>query len=166
MSWSVVTIISGLDAGAIVERGLNRLNYTFYNPKIQTSWIIRHQKVTRSIQLFPGYLFVNIVDQWRVLRSLTNVTGVISDGAGPLGLDDDYIHILKAREVGGIIELPAKPPRFRSGQQVTISDLRDPFYGVTGVFDGMKGDERCAVLLHLLGKVTRKVMPLGAIEAA
>src|SRR6516164_6009686 len=57
---------------------------------------------------------------------------------------DEVIAALKARERGGLIELP-KPPRFRPGDKVRV--LYGPLIGVTGLYAGMRPRERVEVLL-------------------
>ena len=57
------------------------------------------------------------------------------DGVVPATVPDTVISSLKAREIGGLIELP-KPPRFRRGDHVRV--LRGPFAGHVGLYAGMK----------------------------
>ena len=51
---------------------------------------------------------------------------------------------------GGFIVLPERP-RFRRGDEVRIA--RGAFAGLTGLYAGMRGPERIAVLLATLGRV-------------
>jgi hypothetical protein len=67
---------------------------------------------------------------------------------------------LRGRERGGLIELP-RPPGLKRGDRVRIT--RGLFTGQVALFDGMRGHERVAVLLALLGRVE---LPKGDIVAA
>jgi transcription antitermination factor NusG len=163
MSWAVLTILAGLDHGKRVEAGLTRLGYTYYNPLTFENWIARGRQLTRQVQLFPGYMFVTIKDQWRVLCGLRGVTGILQDGDGPLTVKQQLIDQLKADETDGYIQLPAAPPRFKHGQSVILKNEAGAFVNKLAMFDGMRGPARAAVLLQMLGKQVRIVVPESAL---
>jgi transcription antitermination factor NusG len=80
----------------------------------------------------------------------------------PAAVPDSVISALKARERGGLIELP-RPPKFHPGDRLRV--LHGPFIGQTGLYAGMRPRERVEVLLAILGgqKVT---LAVDAVEPA
>jgi transcriptional antiterminator RfaH len=90
------------------------------------------------------------------------VVRIVMNGAAPAAVPDSVIAALKARERGGLIELP-RAPKFRSGDRVRV--LHGPFIGLVGLYAGMKPHERVAVLLTLLGGQQRVTLPKGDVEA-
>jgi transcription antitermination factor NusG len=77
--------------------------------------------------LFPGYLFIAIELQWRAARWSPGVAGLIMDGIAPARVPDKVIDEIRARERGGLIELP---PRLKRGDPVRIE--HGPFEGWPG----------------------------------
>ena len=69
---------------------------------------------------------------------------------------------LKARETGGLIDLP-RLPKFRTGDRVRVTS--GPFAGHVGLYAGMKPRERVEVLLAILGGAQRVTLPVAAVEA-
>lgn len=155
----------GLDSGSRVERGLDRLGYTYYNPKTFERWVSKGREITRSVQLFPGYMFVNIVAQWRVLCGTRGVTGLIRNSDGPVFVPQTMIDQLKEDErVDGHIYLPQEfTPRFELGQGVHLTDGAGAYANRFAIYDGMSGLDRAAVLLQMLGKQVRIVVPESAL---
>jgi transcription antitermination factor NusG len=117
-------------------------------PRLRDRRIIRGRRVVQNPLLFPGYLFCLIELQWSQARFSPGVVRLVMDGVVPATVPDTVISSLKAREIGGLIELP-KPPRFRRGDHVRV--LRGPFAGHVGLYAGMKPRDRVAVLLTLFG---------------
>jgi transcriptional antiterminator RfaH len=85
------------------------------------------------------------------------------NGIGPAAVPEAVIEDLKARETGGLIDLP-RPPKFRAGDRVRI--LHGPFIGHVGLFAGMKPRERVEVLLAILGAAQRVTLAADAVEQA
>jgi hypothetical protein len=156
MSWSALTVLTGLDNGGRAERSIKRLGVDFFNPICETAWITRGRKVLKSVQLFPGYIFVNAVTEWRQLVRSPGVTGVISDGAGPLGVPGCVIEELRARaDEDGLFSLE-KPDRFFPGQKLVYNNMGQEW---PVLFEGMSGLERCSVLMKIFNRYTRVVVP-------
>jgi transcriptional antiterminator RfaH len=103
--------------------------------------------------LFPGYLFVRIVDRWRVVDRTLGVLGLIKYGDSPAKCPDVEIAALRARaDAAGIIRLegaPATSQGFAAGAAVTIS--RGAFAGFNAVYAGQTSAERELILLSVLG---------------
>jgi transcriptional antiterminator RfaH len=119
--------------------------------------------VKRSIvPLFPGYCFVLIADRgWWAARWSIAVRSIVGTHIGePAHVPDSVISGLRARERNGLIQLPSKPG-LRRGNRVRIT--AGPFENHLAIYDGMKGSERVAVLLAMLGSVQRVELPLQDI---
>jgi transcriptional antiterminator RfaH len=112
--------------------------------------------------MFPGYLFLAVEAQWHAARWSPGVTGLIMNGETPARVPDSVVDELRSRERNGLIEL-APPATLRRGARVRI--LAGPFVGHLAIFADMKPRERCAVLLELLGGVTRVDLAKADIEA-
>jgi transcriptional antiterminator RfaH len=85
------------------------------------------------------------------------------NGVGPAAVAEAVIEDLKARETGGLIELP-QPPKFRPGDRLRV--LHGPFAGHIGLYAGMKPRERIEVLLALLGGSQRVTLAADSVEPA
>jgi transcriptional antiterminator RfaH len=112
--------------------------------------------------LFPGYCFLTVAAQWYSARWSIGVIGLIMDGIRPAKVADAVIEEIKARERGGLVELPHRAP-FRQGEAVRVT--QGPFAGHLGLFAGMRPHERILVLLALLGGHQRVELARGDVEA-
>ena len=77
-------------------------------------------------------------------------------------MPDSVIADLRSRERNGLIRLPTKPG-LRRGDQVRIT--ASPFENHLAIYEGMKGSERVAVLLAMLGSEQRVELSRRDIEA-
>jgi transcriptional antiterminator RfaH len=108
-------------------------------------------------------LFVWIEMQWHAARWAPGVVRLVMNGVGPAAVPDGIISDLRARETGGLIDLP-KPPKFRTGDRVRVT--QGPFAGHVGLYAGMKPRERVEVLLRILGGSQRVTLAADAVEQA
>ena len=139
---------------------LRQAGFATYAPRLREHRHVHGRKVVHTPLLFPGYLFVLIELQWHTARWTPGVVRIVMNGSGPAHVPDGVIAALKARERGGLIELP----RFWPGDRVRI--VRGPFTNHVGLYQGMKPRERIEVLLAVLGGSTRLTLPSDAVEAA
>jgi transcriptional antiterminator RfaH len=114
------------------------------------------------VPLFPGYLFVLVADRgWWAARWSIAVRSIVGTHIGePAHVPDAVITGLRARERNGLIVLPQKPGLQR-GDQVRIT--RGPMADRLAIYDSLKGSERVAVLLAMLGSVQRVELALRDI---
>jgi transcriptional antiterminator RfaH len=124
---------------------LGLAGYEIYAPRISTG-----RKSTAL--LFPSYVFVQIIAGWWHARWSAGVIRLIQNGSEPTHVPERIITDLRARERNGLVVLPAKLGLQR-GDQVRI--VRGPLVDRLAIFDGMKGSERAAVLLTMLGSEQR-----------
>jgi transcriptional antiterminator RfaH len=88
---------------------------------------------------------------------------IVLAGGVPAVVPEGVIMALKARETGGLIDLP-RPPKFHPGDRVRV--LHGPFAGLTGLYHGQKPRERVEVLLAILGGAQRVTLAADAVEQA
>jgi transcriptional antiterminator RfaH len=141
---------------------LRQAGFEVYAPRLRERRTANGRKVVRTPLLFPGYVFVFVQLQWHTARWAPGVVRLVMVGdTTPAAVPDSVIAALKARERGGLIELPRRP-RFRPGDRVRV--LHGPFIGHIGLFAEMKPRERVEVLLGLLGG-QRVTLAADAVEA-
>ena len=112
--------------------------------------------------LFPCYLFALLVFErdYAQLRYTRGLRGPVLFGAQPAVMPDRIIGELKQRCAGGPVELP-RHPLLPSGR-VTVID--GPFREFEGIFERhLSGPERVAILLSVMGREARVVLPASMI---
>jgi transcriptional antiterminator RfaH len=142
---------------------LRQAGFETYAPRLREQRTAHGRKVVRTPLLFPGYLFVLIELQWHTARWAPGVVRLVMNGIGPAAVPEAVITDLKAREIGGLINLP-RPPKFRAGDRLRVT--RGPFAGHVGLYAGMKPRERVEVLLAILGGSQRVTLAADAVEQA
>ena len=134
--------------------------YEVYHPHLR---VHRHgRRIPVTPPLFPGYCFISIELQWHTARWAPGVVRIVLDGGVPARVPDAVIAEIRARERGGLVELP-KRETLHVGDQVRI--LQGPFAGHLGLYAGQRAYERVLVLLALLGSQQRVELAKDAIEA-
>lgn len=121
--------------------------------------VAKGQHIVRP--LFPSYLFTCIRNQqWYFLFSTFGVLGPLIRGESPEWIPPKVIDGLqKHLDKDGCYEAP----RFRKGQALSIK--RGPFQGLVGVYEGMSPNERCCVLLDLMGREVKANLSLRDVVA-
>lgn len=161
VSWSVASVKPG--ALSLAEVNLQRQQFEFYSPKI-----IRKVRDARGcygpkkFQLFPGYLFVFVIDRWRSLLSTFGINGVLMDQERPAVLRDGVIEAIRAREADGVVVL--QKSKFRQGQRVRV--ISGPLMFELGIYEGQRERDRVSVLMQLLGRPVRATFKEDNLAAA
>ena len=105
----------------------------------------------RGRPLFPGYLFVRIIDQWQAIDRTVGVLKLVRFGETPARCPDAEIDKLLAQvDADGFVRLPARPPENARGK-LSIGD-KVRIAGMNAIVVGMGVRERQRVLIHLLGR--------------
>ena len=122
---------------------------------------------TVTVPLFPNYLFVAVdisTQRWLSIQSTIGVARLVRDGDRPAPVPHHVITALKGREdARGLIQLD-RAPRFSPGDSVRV--VNGALYDCLGLYEGMSGDARVAILLELLGRKVRVTLGADVIEAA
>jgi transcription antitermination factor NusG len=137
----------------IAEQFLRLAGYEVYCPRIRERG--------RARPLFPAYCFITAALQWYRARWSVGVVALLAGSNGePASVADAIVMELRNREgKDGLIRLP-QPPQLKPSDPVRITG--GVLCGLSGLYAGMRGPERVAVLLSALGKVE---LPKGDIEA-
>jgi len=145
---------------------IQRQGYEFYLPRFTEMVLHKRQgMIKRTSCLFPSYIFVQIMSEWRFLLSTFGISKVLLDARGPCRLPDHVMERLRQSEDRmGMIELPAPPPGLVYGQKVRVALPGDRFE--IGIYQGSGTQEREQVLLNILGQKTRVFIGRDQLEAA
>jgi transcriptional antiterminator RfaH len=126
----------------------------------------RRREVVRS-PLFPRYLFLQMdlsKGRWHRVNSTVGVHGLVCHGELPAPVPEGVVEGLRARETGdGLVPLCGLMLLER-GKRLRIVD--GPLNDRVGVYEKMTGDERVVLLLRLLGREVRVVVPLSSTWSA
>jgi transcriptional antiterminator RfaH len=145
-----------------VERRLTDLGLEVFLP-----WMRARRRIGSRFQwvlapLFPGYVFcrLDMVMSGKAARYSPGVKDFLTFGARIAEVGEDIIQTLRERCPGGIAQMD--PVSAKPGDTVRINE--GPFSGLEAIFERLlKGSERVAVLLEILGRQTRLVLPSETI---
>ncbi len=146
---------------------LRRQGFETYLPRY-----LKQRRHARRIEkvpapLFPRYLFaaVDMASQrWLSIDSTIGVSKLVRNGDHPAAVPASVVETLKRREdASGYVQLDRRPS-FSPGDKVCV--VGGTFQDYLGLYEGMSGRERVAILLDLLGRKVRVVLDSGFIEAA
>lgn len=145
-SW--VVIQTKPRASAMVVKHLRQQGFEYYNPRTNLRLVSRGRVTFRRTQLFPDYIFVRVIDQWRALLSTLGVRRLLmSSDEKPAQIKSSIIRELqRAEDESGLVALG---PKFKVGDKVQVK--RGPFAYCTGLYDGQSDKDRSLVLLSWLG---------------
>lgn len=109
------------------------------------------KKVEKNRNIFPGYLFVEMImtdEAWYIVRNTPGVTGFIGSsggGAKPFPVSPDEMEAILRR-----MGLSDKKiiVHFKVGDRVKI--VNGPFAGIQGTVDSMNDDAQSATVLTIL----------------
>jgi transcriptional antiterminator RfaH len=151
--WAVVQVESQCEH--VVRLLLMRARYQTYMPRI------RHRR--RVAPLFPGYLFVRIVDRWYPVVWTVGVVRLLMSGDQPAVLSEKIMHEIRKREDrDGYVKLPSPKNRLHNGQHVRVT--RGSFEGQIALCQRMSSKDRVWVLLNLLGQKVPVELPGRDLE--
>jgi transcription antitermination factor NusG len=133
---------------------LMRARYETYMPRIKAR--------SRIAPLFPGYLFVRIVDRWYPVIRTVGVVRLLMSGDQPARLPERTMNeIRKGEGRDGFVKLPS-PSTLEKGQSVRI--IRGSFEGRVALCESMSSKERVWVLLNLMGQKVPVELPSRDLE--
>lgn len=163
-NWYAVHCKPMQDARAEVH--LRNQSYEVFRPlvRLRRRYGSRLRQAVES--MFPGYLFIrldNVLEDWAPIRSTRGVAGLVRCGAHASLVPEPVIDAL-CRRVGeeNCIDLDAG--NYHPNERVRITE--GPLAGYEALFDSRSGEERVVVLLEMMQRVQRLVLPEQAIEHA
>jgi transcriptional antiterminator RfaH len=146
---------------------LGRQGFEVYLPRYLKRRRHARRVDTVAAPLFPRYVFVSVdmaTQRWHSIRSTIGITRLVTNGDVPAVVPQTIIEGLKHREdAKGFVELEHRP-RFASGDKIRV--LGGAFCDALGLFEGIRDQERVAILLDLLGRKVRVVLDMDIIDAA
>jgi hypothetical protein len=143
----------------VAVKFLGDAGYVTYLPRVREQRVNHGRRITLTPPLFPAYAFILIKLGWWDARWCVGVCALIKGANGePARVPDTVIDELRGRERDGYVELPAAPC-LRPGDPVKV--VGGHLAGLAGLYAGMRGPDRAAVLLAALGVA---VLPASSVE--
>ncbi|HME60269.1 MAG TPA: transcription termination/antitermination NusG family protein [Candidatus Binatia bacterium] len=145
-----------------VERRLKDLRLEVFLPWMRARRRIGSRFHWVLAPLFPGYVFcrLDMVVSGKAARYSPGVKDFLTFGSRIAEVSENIIEALRERCPGGVAEID--PVNAKPGDIVRINE--GPFSGLEAIFEEkLKGSERVAVLLDILGRQTRIVLPSETI---
>lgn len=159
--WGVVYTQAGAEAKAVAN--LRRQGFDTYLPcylRIR-SHARRQEQV--AAPLFPRYLFVrwNLANgRWRSINGTLGVSRLICAGEKPVTIAPEVVESIRHREdADGFVALDDHG--LTTGQPLRITE--GPFAEYIGFFRKMADSQRVQLLLDLLGRQTRLILPRSSV---
>ena len=146
-----------------VEKRLSDLRVEVFLPWMRTRRRIGSRFHWVLVPLFPGYLFchLDLIESGKAARYCPGVKDFLKFGNHIAEVSVEIVTSLQERCPGGVAQI--EPLSVLPGDSVRINE--GPFSGLEAIFERtMKGSERVAVLLDILGRQTRLVLPTETIE--
>ena len=141
-----------------VEKRLKNLRLEAFLPFMRARRRIGSRFHWVLAPLFPGYIFcrLDMVLSGKAARYSPGVRDFLTFGSRLAEVGEDIIEALRERCPDGVALID--PVSAQPGDMVRINE--GPFSGLEAVFQQkLKGSERVAVLLEILGRQTRIVVP-------
>jgi transcriptional antiterminator RfaH len=145
-----------------VEKRLRDLNLEVFLPWMRARRRIGSRFHWVLAPLFPGYVFcrLDMVLSGKAARYSPGVKDFLTFGSRIAEVSENILEALRERCPGGIAEID--PVNAKPGDRVKINE--GPFSGLEAIFEQkLRGSERVAVLLEILGRQTRIVLPRETI---
>ncbi len=138
------------------------------------AYLPRHRKQRRHARradwitapLFPRYMFVFIdvaAARWRSIRSTIGVSDIICQGDRPLPIMPGVVEEIIERENEEGLVCAAPNLNLRKGDKVRVE--RDSLCDQVGLFETMADKDRVIILLNLLGRQVRALVPAEDVYA-
>ena len=146
-----------------VEKRLSDLHIEVFMPWMRTRRRIGSRFHWILAPLFPGYLFcrLDLIESGKAARYSPGVRDFLKFGNQIAEVAIEIVTSVRERCPGGVAQI--EPISAKPGDAVRINE--GPFLGLEAIFEKkMKGSERVAVLLEILGRQTRLVLPSETVE--
>ncbi|MCD5985783.1 transcription/translation regulatory transformer protein RfaH [Pseudomonas sp. CDFA 610] len=143
---------------ARAEEHLQRQHFECYRP-LKSGERKRSNRTPIEEELFPGYLFIRmdqVHDNWYPIRSTRGVARIVTFGGHPVPVRDELIEQIRER-----LSAPAPRIVFTQGEPVLIK--AGGFCDVEAIFLATDGTERAVILLNMLQRQQKVVLPISSL---
>jgi len=145
---------------------LKRQGYEAYLPRCR-KWR-RHARKSELVAapLFPRYLFISLDienERWRSVLSTFGVCGLVLRGGMPASVPHGIVEGIKGHEDANSFVDLTRQAALRPGDRVRV--VAGPFADHIARFEGLSDAQRVILLLELLGRQLRVLVPSEAITA-
>jgi len=123
-----------------VEKLFTEGGFTYYNPVYKQEGRVR--------PFFPGYGFLafDFPGQYQMVKYTRGIKRVVGNKEGPIAIPDEVIQEMRAREIGGLVELEKHGAAPQVGDEIEVAE--GPLKGLRGIFEKEIDDkERVMILL-------------------
>jgi transcriptional antiterminator RfaH len=146
------------NCSGVAERNLRRQGFTTFLPLTEETQRKPSGFVTKTVPLFPGYIFVQVnaaLGLWRSINSTYGITKLVSFGSAPADVPTGLVETLQAGcdETGKLQPIEPLSERLKVGD--TVRFLNGPFTDLLSEITDLAADRRVWVLLDILGSKTR-----------
>jgi transcriptional antiterminator RfaH len=144
---------------ARAEEHLQRQHFECYRPLKSGEPKKRSPRIMSEEELFPGYLFIRmdqVHDNWYPIRSTRGVARIVTFGGNPVPVQDALIEQIRQR-------LLAPLPRVEFKQGETVRIKAGEMCDIEAIFLTSDGDERAVILLNLLQREQKVVLPMSSL---
>lgn len=152
---------------ARAELHLENQGFEIFRPKQH----VRRRRGGRMValvdSLFPRYLFIrldNVHENWAPIRSTRGVVGLVRWGNQVPTVPEPVVETLRARTGEDGCVAPAAVDCYRPGERLRIEE--GPFAGLEGIFQARRGEDRVILLLELMRRAQRLLLPETAVARA
>ncbi len=135
-----------------------------YFPQISVEKVIKGKLCCIMEPLFPRYLFVKIPENvaWTSVRSSRGVCDFVRFGNEVAEINEQLLQqinsVIDTQISTGISNIPC------DGDEIIIKS--GEFSGLSGIFKSRDGEQRCFVLLEMLGRTNKVKMDLVQVSKA
>ncbi|MFH1829303.1 MAG: transcription termination/antitermination NusG family protein [Pseudomonadota bacterium] len=163
MNWYVIQ--TKPTAEESVKQHLKNANFETFLPKIRTMVRGSKRSSSRIRPLFPAYIFVHIdlkdANLYRMIKYTRGVRKILGDGAMPVPVPDEMIHIIKERTDGqDVIE---QRITMNKGDEVRIRS--GVFRDLVGILEKpVSAAGRVRILLKIMNNRIKCEMSAGDVE--
>lgn len=122
------------------------------------------RKVVYQAPVFPGYLFVNVVNKvatWAGILSIEGVLSVLGGSLGPVPVAEANLMTFKKKLGEKSTDIEAVEAAFPIGATVLIED--GPFKSFPGTIDSVLDEQRAVVMVEIFGRFSPVELSLAQI---
>jgi len=151
-------------AELLAKSHLERQDFTVYLPRY-----LKQRRHARRVDLvhdplFPRYIFIHMdtaLARWRSIQSTVGIQYLVCNGDAPAPVPGGIIDEIRAREDDKGLVKTVRPSEMKPGQPVKI--IAGAFSGHDALFECATDKQRITVLLTLLSRSIRTIVPLDAV---